>query len=108
MKNFLKFGAPVLTVVAIIIIGFLILSPLNMNSNTTPNCDIKYQPDVKSYSAYPDFCIDKNKTYTAVIKTNMGDIAVNLFPKTAPNAVNSFVFLAKSGFFNNLLFHRVI
>jgi cyclophilin family peptidyl-prolyl cis-trans isomerase len=52
--------------------------------------------------------IDQNKTYTATIKTNYGDITAELFAKEAPLAVNSFVFLARDGFFDNIKFHRVL
>jgi cyclophilin family peptidyl-prolyl cis-trans isomerase len=52
--------------------------------------------------------IDQNKTYTATIKTNYGDIVVQLFPKEAPVTVNNFVFLARQGFYDGVIFHRVI
>jgi cyclophilin family peptidyl-prolyl cis-trans isomerase len=52
--------------------------------------------------------IDQNKTYTATIKTNLGDIVVQLFPKDAPLAVNNFVFLARQGFYDGVVFHRVV
>lgn len=44
---------------------------------------------------------------TAVIKTDRGDITIILYPTDAPNTVNNFVQKAKSGFYNNLIFHRV-
>lgn len=44
---------------------------------------------------------------TAVIKTDRGDIAITLYPEDAPNTANNFVQKAKSGFYNNLVFHRV-
>ncbi len=43
-----------------------------------------------------------------VIQTNQGDIEVRLFPKKAPKAVENFIRLADSGYYNNLTFHRVI
>jgi cyclophilin family peptidyl-prolyl cis-trans isomerase len=52
--------------------------------------------------------IDQNKTYNATIKTNMGDIVVQLFPKDAPLAVNNFIFLARQGFYDRVVFHRVV
>jgi peptidylprolyl isomerase len=62
----------------------------------------------KTYSAPPPMTIDQNKTYTATIKTNYGDIVVQLLPKEAPLAVNNFVFLAQQGFYNGVKFHRVM
>jgi cyclophilin family peptidyl-prolyl cis-trans isomerase len=52
--------------------------------------------------------IDQNKNYTATIKTNYGDITVQLLPKEAPLAVNNFVFLSRQGFYNGVKFHRII
>ncbi len=56
----------------------------------------------------PAMTIDVNKQYTATVKTNCGDIVINLLPKDAPITVNSFVFLARQGFFNNTKIHRVV
>lgn len=44
----------------------------------------------------------------ATIKTNMGEIKIRLFPKYAPKAVENFVTHAKEGYYNGLIFHRVI
>ncbi|MBI2851146.1 MAG: peptidylprolyl isomerase [Chloroflexi bacterium] len=52
--------------------------------------------------------IDQNKEYTATIKTNYGDIVVQLLPKEAPLAVNNFVFLSRQGYYNGVKFHRII
>ncbi|MGB9637338.1 MAG: peptidylprolyl isomerase [Microgenomates group bacterium] len=52
--------------------------------------------------------IDKNKTYIAILKTTEGDITIGLNAKETPITVNNFVFLAKKGFYNNTIFHRVI
>ena len=45
---------------------------------------------------------------TAVIKTNHGDIKVMLFPEAAPKAVENFITHAKNGYFDGIIFHRVI
>lgn len=44
----------------------------------------------------------------ATISTEKGEMKLKLFPKEAPNTVANFVSLARSGFYNNLNFHRVI
>lgn len=62
----------------------------------------------KKYTAYPDMVIDPKKKYTAIITTTKGVIEAELFADRAPLTVNNFVFLAKEGFYNGLLFHRVI
>jgi cyclophilin family peptidyl-prolyl cis-trans isomerase len=62
----------------------------------------------KQYSAPPAMTIDPKKTYKATIDTTLGVIEVDLYPKDAPGHVNSFVFLAREGFYNDVIFHRVI
>ena len=62
----------------------------------------------RRYSAAPAMQIDPNKEYTATIKTNFGDIKVQLDAKNAPLTVNNFVFLAREGFYNGVIFHRII
>ena len=44
----------------------------------------------------------------AVMHTNMGDIKIKLFPDKAPKAVENFVTHSKNGYYNGLIFHRVI
>ncbi len=44
----------------------------------------------------------------ALIKTSMGDIKVRLFPDVAPKAVENFITHAQNGYYNNVIFHRVI
>ena len=62
----------------------------------------------KTYDKPPEMKIDVNKTYTATIETDAGTMVAELYPKIAPNTVNSFVFLSREGFYNGLIFHRVI
>ncbi|MGE7366270.1 peptidylprolyl isomerase [Desemzia incerta] len=44
----------------------------------------------------------------AIIRTNMGDITIKLFPEIAPKTVENFVGLAEKGYYNGIIFHRVI
>ena len=60
------------------------------------------------WSSAPKMSIDQNKQYTATMKTNFGDIVLELFPKDAPLAVNNFVFLARQGYYDGVKFHRVV
>jgi len=55
----------------------------------------------------PPWVIDTEKTYTATITTKNGDMTIELYPKAAPLAVNSFVYLAREGFYDGVTFHRV-
>ena len=56
----------------------------------------------------PLMTIDQGRQYIATIKTNFGDVGVQLFPQDAPLAVNNFVFLARQGFYDGVKFHRVV
>ncbi len=60
------------------------------------------------FKSCPPFTIDPTKQYTATLHTEKGDIVIQLFPDKAPLAVNSFVFLARQGWFDGVTFHRVI
>jgi peptidyl-prolyl cis-trans isomerase B (cyclophilin B) len=52
--------------------------------------------------------VDPNKKYTATIETTEGTITAELYPKDAPQHVNSFIFLAREGYYDGVIFHRVI
>jgi cyclophilin family peptidyl-prolyl cis-trans isomerase len=56
----------------------------------------------------PAMEIDGSKSYMATLRTEKGDIIIDLFAKTTPFTVNNFVFLARQGFYNDTIFHRVI
>ena len=62
----------------------------------------------KQYDTAPDLTIDLSKEYKAVIHTSAGDIAVDLYAADAPQTVNNFVFLGGDGFYDDVIFHRVI
>jgi cyclophilin family peptidyl-prolyl cis-trans isomerase/protein-disulfide isomerase len=56
----------------------------------------------KEYITCPAMTVDKAKSYSATITTTKGDIVVDLFADKAPYAVNSFIFLAREGWYNSL------
>ncbi len=62
----------------------------------------------KQFAECPPFNIDPAKKYIATLHTEKGDIVIDLFADKAPLAVNSFVFLARQGWFDGVTFHRVI
>ena len=62
----------------------------------------------KQWNAPPAMQIDTDKTYAATMETGRGTIELELDANAAPTAVNNFVFLAREGFYDNLVFHRVI
>jgi len=62
----------------------------------------------KKYSNPPEMQIDLSKSYQATITTDLGDITIKLYAQKAPRTVNNFVFLAQEGFYDGVIFHRVI
>lgn len=60
------------------------------------------------FTECPQLTIDPSRQYVATIETSKGNIILELFPDKAPIAVNNFVFLARSGWYNRVSFHRVI
>jgi cyclophilin family peptidyl-prolyl cis-trans isomerase len=65
-------------------------------------------PPQKQYSNPPEFKLDLKKKYAATFKTEKGDIVCELFATKVPQTVNNLVFLAREGFYDNTIFHRVI
>jgi cyclophilin family peptidyl-prolyl cis-trans isomerase len=60
------------------------------------------------FDAPVDQQLDPNTPVTATISTSCGDIVIQLDPKLAPEAVNSFVFLARQGYFDGTVFSRIV
>ena len=56
----------------------------------------------------PQMTIATDKVIHAVIQTEKGDIELELYPQHAPFTVNNFVFLAQNGFYDGVIFHRVV
>jgi peptidyl-prolyl cis-trans isomerase B (cyclophilin B) len=63
---------------------------------------------MKQYAAAPEMVIDATKVYKVTMETTKGNIELELYPEFAPRTVNNFVFLAKDGFYDGIVFHRVI
>ena len=56
----------------------------------------------------PSMMIDVDKEYLATVETDKGSFVIELFPQSAPETVNSFVFLAQEGYYDGVTFHRVL
>jgi len=84
-------------------------SPTPVTRGTAPPNVVESggQPMTK-YSSPPEMTIDPSASYTAVISTYLGPMTLELFAEAAPKTVNNFVFLAQEGFYDGLIFHRVI
>jgi cyclophilin family peptidyl-prolyl cis-trans isomerase len=62
----------------------------------------------QQFDSPPPMTIDPEINYQATIKTDKGDIVAELAATKAPRTVNNFVFLARQGFYDGVMFHRVI
>ena len=62
----------------------------------------------KQWDSPPAMQIDQQKTYRITIETSHGAIELELYPLHAPKTVNNFIFLAREGFYDGVIFHRVI
>ncbi len=58
--------------------------------------------------AKPKLSLDKSKTYVAAVTTNCGAFEITLDAKRAPKTGGSFVTLARDGYFDGLIFHRIV
>lgn len=65
-------------------------------------------PNNLQWSTPPQMAIDPAKKYSATFHTEKGDIVIELFADKVPSTVNNFVFLARQGFYDDTIFHRVI
>lgn len=67
-----------------------------------------YQLERIQFTECPDFTIDTAKQYIAILHTEIGDATIELYPDKAPTTVNNFIFLARHGWYDNIIFHRAI
>jgi cyclophilin family peptidyl-prolyl cis-trans isomerase len=62
----------------------------------------------QQYTSCPAVTIQQNKQYIATLHTQKGNVVIQLFADKAPMTVNSFLFLARNGWYDNITFHRVL
>lgn len=62
----------------------------------------------QQWSIPPAMQIDTSKTYFATVDTSLGTFKIELFASESPKTVNNFVFLSQQGFYNGVIFHRII
>lgn len=79
-----------------------------LGDSSEPTADAP-QAVAKQYDAYPPMVIDTSKKYFAkFVLAKGGEFTVELYADKAPKTVNSFVFLARDGYFDGVTFHRVL
>lgn len=65
-------------------------------------------PKPTKWSTPPAMTIDKTKTYYATVDTSLGTFKIQLFASESPLTVNNFIFLSKQGYYNGVIFHRIM
>lgn len=112
-----------------VVVGGIAFVVINANSKKTPDAAASPSPSASSKvkaggvackgkvppkatsdspSTPPPNTLDKAKTYTAVMETSCGTVEIKLAQETSPNVVNAFVFLSRQGFYDGLIFHRLV
>lgn len=76
--------------------------------NNSTEEDVQLGGEIKNLEDFDQLRDLKSQDTVALIKTNMGDIKIRLFPEVAPKTVENFTTHAKNGYYDNLIFHRVI
>ncbi len=74
----------------------------------TPASSPALAPTANTYSERPEITISADKKYSAVVETTKGKFTIELRPDIALETVNSFIFLAREGYYNGVTFHRVL
>lgn len=77
---------------------------IDPNATPTPTAT----PNPKQFTAAEQVIDAATKDYTAVLKTDKGEITMKLFDDKSPNTVNAFVFLARKNYFDGIIFHRIV
>jgi len=107
-------------IVTVAIAGFFLLRYLSQRGveedltaqTATPPASKDATPSpeatVMSWTHPPEMSLDLDKDYQAIIKTEKGDILIDLYEDLVPVTVNNFVFLARQGYYDGVTFHRVI
>lgn len=62
----------------------------------------------RQFTDCPPLIVEKTKQYIATLHTEKGDVKIQLFADRTPYTVNSFIFLARNGWYDNITFHRVV
>jgi cyclophilin family peptidyl-prolyl cis-trans isomerase len=94
---------------AIVLVAAVIIWAIVANQKPESKGESPAKAGNKQYAAAPPMSIDPDKQYTATVKmADGGEFVIQLFPDKAPLTVNSFVFLAREGFFDGVTFHRVL
>lgn len=95
----------------VVVVLSILIARDRFGTNMTPRDSVSIVPTQKANTKMvekPTMQLDQNKQYQAVLKTDKGEITIDLTASATPITVNNFVSLAKSGFYDGTIFHRTI
>jgi cyclophilin family peptidyl-prolyl cis-trans isomerase len=106
--SFTQFAAIAVVILLLAAVAWIAITPRPAASPIQPET-ASQPPSIQQYSSAPEMTIDPAKRYIATFTlTKGGQFVIELYPAKAPITVNSFVFLARAGFYNGTTFHRVL
>jgi len=105
MRNFL-----IILIIAVVAVSFFIYKDRTSDDLVIDNKEdeTNMESDTKQWGFAPEMQIDQSKTYIATMKTNEGTIKFELFAPDTPFTVNNFIFLSEQGFYDDVIFHRIV
>jgi cyclophilin family peptidyl-prolyl cis-trans isomerase len=106
-----KMGSMQWAAIGVIMVAVVLVTWLAFPKGSGGGDEVVDAPAVtaKQYAAPPPMTIDVNKQYFATLKlAKGGEFVIQLYPDKAPITVNSFVFLAREGYYDGTTFHRVL
>lgn len=110
--SFLNILIIILLIVVVIVCGMTIYKYYLIQKENSLSQQIQKLQQSQSNNNQPiiktNNSIIKNMSHNITIKTNMGDIVFTTYDADSPNTVKNFITLADKGFYNGLIFHRVI
>ncbi len=93
----------------IVAVSAILCSILTLVVGCAPASPISPSTSVpQQWSTPPAMQINTSKTYFATVDTSLGAFKIQLFANETPKTVNNFVFLSQQGFYNGVIFHRII
>lgn len=93
--------------IVVLILGAVVFVTMQYNKKPSSDTQQTSSQATRRQLPKPEMQIDVSKTYTATLKTTVGDIVIELNAEQTPITVNNFAYLAKNKFYDNTIFHRV-
>ena len=108
-QNLQMGGTPTIVVDGFVVAGQQLPTDLSVWQSYVDETIIIAELEERQYDAPPEMSIDVDQIYLATVKMASGEqFVMELYPQSAPQTVNSFVFLSNEGWFDNVMFHRVL